>query len=137
MHSVGKRRGGPRLVVVLEEAGQLVLIVEPGVKMLADGPGMAFAEAVVEPLVVGVVEALLLERPFQVPVDLGHEAEAGMLAARTRSVARGQKSGARWPQVRSKTSGSTSIAMSQRTPSHWPAIRSSSPIIASCVAGLA
>ena len=41
------------------------------------------------------------------------------------------------PQVRSKTSGSTSIAMSQRTPSHWPAIFSSSPIIASCVAGLA
>ena len=26
------------------------------------------------------------------------------------------------PQVRSKTSGSTSMAMSQRTPSHWPAI---------------
>ena len=36
------------------------------------------------------------------------------------------------PQVRSKTSGSTSMAMSQRTPSHCPAILSSSPIIASC-----
>ena len=40
------------------------------------------------------------------------------------------------PQVRSKTSGSTSMAMSQRTPSHCPAIVSSSPIIASWVAGL-
>ena len=40
------------------------------------------------------------------------------------------------PQVRSNTSGSTSMAMSQRTPSHCPAILSSSPIIASCVAGL-
>ena len=49
----------------------------------------------------------------------------------------GQKSGARWPQVRSNTSGSTSIAISQRTPSHCPAIRVSSPIIASCVSGLA
>jgi hypothetical protein len=28
------------------------------------------------------------------------------------------------------------MAMSQRTPSHCPAILSSSPIIASCVAGL-
>ena len=40
------------------------------------------------------------------------------------------------PQVRSKTSGRTSMAMSQRTPSHCPAIFTSSPIIASCVAGL-
>ncbi len=56
--------------------------------------------------------------------------------SRTRWVAFGQKSGARRPQVRSKTSGRTSMAMSQRTPSHWPAIFSSSPIIASCVAGL-
>ena len=56
--------------------------------------------------------------------------------SRTRRVASGQNSGARCPQVRSKTSGRTSIAMSQRTPSHWPAIFSSSPIIASWVAGL-
>ena len=38
---------------------------------------MALPEAIVEPFIVGVVEALLLERPFQVPVDLGHEEEAG------------------------------------------------------------
>ena len=56
--------------------------------------------------------------------------------SRTRWVAFGQKGCAGMPQVRSKTSGSTSMAMSQRTPSHCPAIFSSSPIIASCVAGL-
>ena len=77
----GNVGGGPRLVVVFQEAGELVLIVEPGVKMLAHGPGVAVAQAVVEPLVVGVVEALLLQRPFQVPIDLGHEAEAGMALA--------------------------------------------------------
>jgi hypothetical protein len=64
------RRGFP-------EAGQLVLVVEPGVKMLAHGPRVPFAEAVVQPLVVGVVESLLLQRPLQVPVDLGHETEIG------------------------------------------------------------
>ena len=56
---------------------------------------------------------------------------------RTASVARGQNAPDGRPQVRSKTSGSTSIAMSQRTPSHCPAMVSSSPIMASCNAGLA
>jgi hypothetical protein len=55
--------------------------------------------------------------------------------SRTRAVVSGQKSGARRPQVRSKTSG-TSMAMSHRTPSHCPAILRSSPRIAACVAGL-
>mgnify|MGYP003694010037 CR=1 FL=1 len=55
---------------------------------------------------------------------------------RTDSVAFGQKSSARMPQVRSNTSGKTSMAMSQRTPSHCPAILSSSPIIACCNSGL-
>ena len=97
---------------------------------------MPFAQAVVESFVVGVVEALLLQRPFQVPVDLGHEEELRMLP-RTDAIAFGQNGSGRLPQVRSKTSGRTSIAMSQRTPSHCPAILPSSPIIASCVAGLA
>ena len=39
------------------------------------------AQTVVQALVVGVVEALLLQRPFEVPVDLNHEEEAwGALA---------------------------------------------------------
>ena len=40
-----------------------------------------FAQAVVEPLVVGVVEALLLQRPFHVPIDFRHEAEVRNLLA--------------------------------------------------------
>src|SRR5437016_4575609 len=43
--------------------------------MLAHRPGVTLAEAVVEPLVVRVVESLLLEGPLQIPVDLGQEAE--------------------------------------------------------------
>ena len=110
----GEGRGGARLVVIFEEAGELVLKVEAGHQMVADAPRMAVAQAVVEPLVVGVVEAQLLERPFQVPVDLGHEGE----------IAVGRDAPLRWhrtrsgsmtmPQVRRKTSGSSSIAMSQR-----------------------
>ena len=61
--------------MVLQEAGQLVLVVQPRAEVLAHRPGVPVAEAVVQPLVVGVIEALLLQRPFQVPVDLGHEAE--------------------------------------------------------------
>ena len=135
MHVRRERGRRPRLVVVFHEAGQLVLIVEPGVEMLAHRPGVPLAEAVVEPFVVGVVESLLLHRPFPIPVDLGHERKFGCLR-RTDSVAFGQKSSARMPHVLSNTSGRTSMAMSQRTPSHCPAILSNSPIIASCNCGL-
>src|SRR5215510_7864975 len=43
--------------------------------MLAHLPGVTLAEAIVQSLVVGVIETLLLQCPFQVPVNLGHEAE--------------------------------------------------------------
>ena len=58
-------RSGPGLVVVFREPGELVLVVEPGVEVLAHRPRVALAPAVVEPLVVGVVEALLQQRPFE------------------------------------------------------------------------
>ena len=128
-------RGCAWLVVILQETGELVLIVEAGEQMLPHGSGMAFAQAIVEPLVVGVVEPLLLHSPLEIPIDFSHEAEPGA-CSRTRRVVSGQKSGARRPHVRSNTSGRTSIAMSHRTPSHCPAILRSSPRIASCVAGL-
>ena len=38
--------------------------------------GVTLAQAIVQPFVVGIVEALLLERPFQVPVDFGPEEKA-------------------------------------------------------------
>ena len=118
---------GPRLVVVLEEAREVVLVVEIGPQVLAHRPRVPVAQAVVEPLVVGVVEALLLQRPLEVPVDLGHEAGTRVRARAARAIAgRPERLGADRPQVRSKTSGSSSIAMSQRTPSHGAAIRGSS-----------
>ena len=83
----------PRLVVVLQEPGEPVLIVEAGVEVLAHRPRVPLAEPVVQPLVVGVVEALLQHRPFEVPVDLGHEAEA-------RDAARGPA-----PSHRARTAG--------------------------------
>ena len=51
--------------------------------MLAHRPGVLLAQAVVQPLVVGVVEALLLQRPFHVPVDLGHETGSRDACSRT------------------------------------------------------
>src|SRR5205823_3197630 len=76
MNSWRERGGRPRFIVVFQEAGQFVLVIEARVEMLAHRPGMMVAEAVVESFVVGVVETLLLQGPFQVPVDLGHEQKA-------------------------------------------------------------
>ena len=45
---------------------------------------MALSQTIVKPLVVGVVKALLLERPLQVPINLGHENEAGLARACSR-----------------------------------------------------
>ena len=61
--------------MVFEKTRELVLVVQPGVKVFAHRPGVPFAKAVVEPLVVGVIESLLLHRPFPVPIDLGHKLE--------------------------------------------------------------
>ena len=76
VHAGREGCGGPGLVVVLQEACELALVVEPGVEVLADRPGVSLAQPVVEALVVRVVEPLLQHRPLEVPVDLGHEAEA-------------------------------------------------------------
>ena len=73
-----ERRGRARLVVVLDEADESLLVPEVGVQVPVHGVGAVVHEAVVEPLVVAVVEALLLQRPLEIPVGLGHEHEAGM-----------------------------------------------------------
>src|ERR1700719_3924610 len=70
----------PRLVMVFEKAGELVLVVEAGEQVVADRPDVALPQTVVEPLVVAIVKALLLQRPFEVPVDLGHEGEGRILS---------------------------------------------------------
>src|SRR3954470_2711905 len=71
-----ERRRGPLLVVVLQEAGELVLEIEAGGEMLANPARIAFPEPVVQPLVVRVVEALRKQCPFEIPVDLGEKKEA-------------------------------------------------------------
>src|SRR5262245_28730165 len=71
-----ERRRRAWLVVVLHESSQAILEIETGGEMFADRPRMTVAQSVVEPLVVAVVEALLLERPFEIPIDLGHEDES-------------------------------------------------------------
>ena len=40
--------------------------------------GVFMLQAIIEPFVIGEVEALLLQRPFEIPIDFRHEAEAGM-----------------------------------------------------------
>ena len=66
--------------MVFEKARQLVLVIQASVEMLAHGAGMTFTQAVVQTLVVSIVESLLLHRPFPIPVDLGHELEVRMFA---------------------------------------------------------
>src|SRR5262245_63575960 len=56
-----------RFVVVLQKASQFVLVIEPRLEMLAHCARRTITEAVIEAFIVSVVEALLLQRPFQVP----------------------------------------------------------------------
>jgi hypothetical protein len=75
VHPRRKGRRGPRLVVILQEANGPALEVRIRVEMAAHGLGVPGVQAVVQPLVVGVMEPLLLERPLEIPVRLGHEHE--------------------------------------------------------------
>ena len=136
VHLGREDRGGARLVVVLEEAREPVLVVEAREEVLPDGPRLAALEAVVEPLVVRVVEPLLLKRPTRGPSRPRRgRGTPDFFDERTRWPS-ARTGSARTPHVRSNTSGRTSMAMSHRTPSHCPAILSSSPSIACCRAGL-
>src|ERR1700716_1466751 len=56
----GGRRAG--FVVVLEEARESVLVVEAGIQVVAHGVGVPGLQAVIQSLVVAIVEALLLQR---------------------------------------------------------------------------
>src|SRR5512133_2658835 len=49
--------------------------------MLADRAGGPGIQSIVEPPVIGKVEAFLLELPLHIPVHLGHEEESGVLLA--------------------------------------------------------
>ena len=71
-----ERRRGARFVVVLEEASELILIVQRRDQMVADRPSVSIAQTIVKSLIVAVIESLLLQCPFQVPVHFRHEEEA-------------------------------------------------------------
>src|SRR4051812_33002883 len=88
VHVSTKRRCSPWLVVVFKEAREAILEIEARMQVRADGSRVALAEPVVQPFVVRVVEALLLEDPLEIPVHLGHEDEVGMLVAHRRRSAR-------------------------------------------------
>ncbi len=76
VHGARESGGRPWLVMILHEVRELRLVVEPGVEMLPHRPGVTLAEPIVQSLVVGVVETLVLHGRFKVPIDLRHEAEA-------------------------------------------------------------
>src|SRR5436190_14955282 len=80
---LSRREGGrgARLVVVFQEAPELVLIIQSSLEVLAYRTGASLAEAIIKSLVVSVIESLLLERPFEVPVNLGKEAKVRMTFA--------------------------------------------------------
>ena len=67
---------GAWLVVVLQEAGRSILEVKTGHQVFTNRMRLAEHQPVVQPLIVGVIEALLLESPFQIPVDFSQEEEA-------------------------------------------------------------
>ena len=76
-----ERIGRARFVVVLDEAEEPLLVVGGRLQMAAHRVRGAADEAIVEPLVVAEVEALLLERPLHVPVGLRDEHERRMRRA--------------------------------------------------------
>ncbi len=80
VHGRREGRGGPWLVVVLEEAHRAILKARVGHQVLAHRRGALGHQAIVEALVVGLVEAGLLQRPLHVPVDLRHEHELWVAA---------------------------------------------------------
>src|SRR5688572_13624266 len=75
MPGVVEGGGRSRLVVILQEPHQPVLILERRSQMLADWPHVTVVKAIVQALVVGVVEALLVHLRFTVPIHFGHETE--------------------------------------------------------------
>ena len=81
MRSRPERGGRARFVMVLQEPREFVLKIEPGHEMLAHRRDGSLTQTVVQAFVIRVIKSLLLQPPFEVPIDLGHEQELGGLAA--------------------------------------------------------
>jgi len=80
----GEQTRDARLVVVLQEADEPRLVGELGAQVTAHAHHVPADDPVIEPLVVAEVEALLLKRPFHIPVGLGDEHGLRVLAAQAR-----------------------------------------------------
>ncbi|MCG3776006.1 MAG: hypothetical protein JW395_2855 [Nitrospira sp.] len=75
---IRKRRSGARFVVVLDETNELLLVRQIGAEVQAHALGRAMLQSIIEPLVVAVIEPLLLQLPFLVPVGLSDEEDIGV-----------------------------------------------------------
>src|SRR5579872_7243219 len=62
--------------MIFHKPREFDLIIKSRMEMLAHRPGLTLPQAVIEPLVISVVEPRLLEGPFQVPINLGHKTKA-------------------------------------------------------------
>ena len=63
--------------MILDESRGAALVLGIGQQVTAHGRAIPGAQPIVQTLVVGVVEPLLLEGPLEIPVGLGHEDELG------------------------------------------------------------
>jgi len=70
-----KGRKGARLIMVLDEADEFLLVAEISAQMEPDALGRVVLQPVVQALVIAVIESLLLELPLEVPIGLGDEKE--------------------------------------------------------------
>ena len=61
--------------MVFEEARQSFLVVQSCLQVFTDRSRMAVAQPVVQAFVVGVIEALLLQHPLEIPIHLCQEQE--------------------------------------------------------------
>src|SRR6201987_4543121 len=73
-----KHRCGARLIVILKEAKQLLLVGKVRTEMKPNTLCVAMLQTIIESFVVAEVESLLLQHPLQVPVGLGNEEEVRM-----------------------------------------------------------
>src|SRR6476646_2553278 len=71
---VDRKHGScPGFIVILQKARRSPLELHISTEVIPHCAGMPVAETVVEPLVVCVIEALLLQSPFEIPIHLCHE----------------------------------------------------------------
>src|ERR1700733_4811860 len=70
-----KNGGSARLVMVLEEAEQLLLVAQIGAQVQSHALGLFVFQTIIEPLVVAEVEPELLQLRLQVPISFSHKEE--------------------------------------------------------------